>query len=141
MNLDTDPRYSTYSISIIYYLLHHNETYNNEWKLHYPENQEQLKNFFKNVDCGCWPVLLQTYRRNRFQIDLMTVNFINSINDFDVTEFINSQGRQDLRGTMFSIKDNISEYKDFLANVQAKNADFDYFNTLRVEDKIIINFF
>ena len=55
-----DHRYSTYSIPIIFYLLHNNEDYKNKWVERFPENENQANNFFKNENCGCRPVLLHT---------------------------------------------------------------------------------
>jgi hypothetical protein len=141
-DLNIDDRYSTYSISIILHLLHNNEEYNKLWISHFPQTESQASNFFKDENCGCRPVLLQTYKKLRFKADLFTVKFLidnPSVINFD--EFIQNVGGQDLRGSMFSIKKTESDFKDFMSIIQQKKAAFTYFNTVALEDKILITFF
>ena len=142
MNLEIDKKYSTFSISIIFHLLHNCEDYKNLWIEKYPELSSQVNNFFKNTNCGCRPVLLQNYKKLRFDIDVFTVDFINNNPDIiDVDEFCKKTGSQDLRGTMFSIDNNIASYKDFMASLQQKNASFNNFNAFIIDDKIVVTFF
>ena len=142
MNLKIDPKYNTYSTSIIFHLLHNNEDYKNLWIKSYPEISQQAENFFKNENCGCRPVLLQNYKRFKFDIDVLTVNFINeNPSSIDIDEFCKTKGSQDLRGTMFSINNNVGSYKDFLAALQQKNASFNNFNAITIDDKIVVTFF
>jgi len=140
MNLNIDQRYSTYSASIVFYLLHHNQEYSNIWKDKYPQFVNQLDNYFKDINCGCRPPLIQFYRKNRFEIDVFTVDFINNQNLIDFDSFCEKFGGQNLRGAMFSIPNNESSYKDFLASLQVKNASFNNFQTLQFDDKILITF-
>lgn len=142
MKSPIDKRYSTYSTSIIFHLLHNNEDYNKLWIENYPDTEPQATNFFNNENCGCRPVLLHKYKKFRFDIDLFTVDFLNKNPDvINFDEFCESVGRQDLRGTMFSVKKSESSFKDFFANLQTKNSSFSYFNTLVLEDKILVTFF
>ena len=142
MNLEVDKKYSTFSTSIIFHLLHNCEDYKNLWLDKYPDLSNQINNYFKNVNCGCRPVLLQHYKRLRFDIDVFTVNFINQNPEvIDLDEFCKKTGSQDLRGTMFSIDNDLSSYKDFMASLQQKNASFSSFNAFIVDDKIIVTFF
>lgn len=142
MNLEITKDYSTYSTSIVLHLLHNSEDYNNIWKEKYPELSNQLNNFFKNENCGCRPPILQNYIKNRFHIDVFTVDFINS-NDskFDIENFIKEKGSQNLRGAMFVLDNNISSYQDFLASLQQKKASFNNFNAINIGDKIVVTFF
>lgn len=142
MEYTIDNRYSTYSTSIIFYLLHNNEDYKNLWVDKFPETENQANNFFKNVNCGCRPVLLNLYKKLRFEVDLLTVNFIKenpTCIDFD--KFCKEVGGQNLRGSVFSIPKTESDFKDFMAALQEKKADFNAFNTVEFEDKILISFF
>lgn len=91
MNLEIDKRYSTFSTSIVFHLLHHEEEYHNLWKSKYPQFENQLNNFFKDINCGCRPPLLQFYKQNKFAIDLFTVDFLNKIN-FNFDEFCTKYG-------------------------------------------------
>lgn len=142
MNSKIDPRYSTFSVSIIFHLLHNNEEYKNIWVENYPHISNQAENFFKNENCGCRPVLLQNYRKFRFDIDLLTVNFLNDNPDvLDFDEFCNSVGSQDIRGAAFSVNNNQNDFKDFLATIQQKNYSFNYFSTQTFDDKILVSFF
>jgi len=137
-----DHRYSTYSIPIVFYLLHNNEEYKNKWVERFPENENQANNFFKNENCGCRPVLLHTYQKLRFEADSMTVDFINSNPDcIDFDKFCEEVGGQNLRGAIFSVRKRESDFKDFMATLQQKKAEFNAFNTLELEDKILITFF
>jgi len=142
MNLKIDKRYSTYSISIVLYLLHNNKSYNDLWVSNYPDTEMQAINYFKDVNCGCRPVLLQKYTKQRFDIDVMTVDFINSNPEcLDFNSFCESNGGQDLRGNIFSVQNKESDFKDFMSTLKEKNARFNSFNTLVIEDKILITFF
>ena len=142
MNLDIDAKYSTFSTSIIFHLLHNSEEYKELWKEKYPHLNSQLDNFFKNENCGCRPVLLQQYKKTRFDIDVMTVDFINNNPDvINIDEFCETTGSQDLRGTVFHIPNNVSSYKDFLASLQQKRASFNTFNAILIEDNIVVTFF
>jgi hypothetical protein len=141
-NLNIDDRYSTYSISIILYLLHNNEDYNKLWISHFPQTENQASNFFKDENCGCRPVLLQTYKKLRFKADLFTVQFlIDNPSAINFDEFTKEIGGQDLRGSMFSVNKTESDFKDFMSIIQQKKAAFTYFNTVALDDKILITFF
>lgn len=142
MNLDIDPRYNTYSLSIVLHLLHNNLDYNKLWISKYPQTESQASNFFKNSECGCRPVLVRNYKKFRFSIDCMTVDFINqnpSVLDFD--NFCKTVGGQDLRGTIFSVENTESAYKDFVATLLEKKSLFSYYNTVSIGDRILITFF
>jgi len=142
MSLSINPKYNTYSISIVFHLLHNNEDYKNLWVSKFPDTEHQADNFFKDENCGCRPVLLQKYKKFRFEADLMTVEFINENPDvIDIDDFCTQVGGQELRGTMFSIPNTESDYKDFLAALQQKNAQFNHFNVLQMGEKIIVTFF
>lgn len=142
MNLEIDKRYSTYSISIVLYLLHNSQNYNDLWVSRYPDTEMQAKNYYKDINCGCQPVLLQKYTKLRFDIDVMTVNFINKNPEcIEFDSFCETHGGQDLRGNMFSIKNKESDFKNFMSTLKEKNARFDSFNTLTLEDKTLITFF
>lgn len=142
MKLDIDSKYSTFSTSIIFHLLRKSEEYKNLWIEKYPQYTNQLNNFFKNEHCGCRPVLMQQYKKLRFEIDVFTVNFINENPDvLDVDKFCKETGSQDLRGTVFSINNDMNAYKDFMASLQQKNASFNGFNTITIDDKIVATFF
>lgn len=120
-NLNIDDRYSTYSISIILYLLHNNEDYNKLWISHFPQTENQASNFFKDENCGCRPVLLQTYKKLRFKADLFTVQFlIDNPSAINFDEFTKEIGGQDLRGSMFSVNKTESDFKDFMSIIQQK---------------------
>lgn len=142
MSLSIDSRYNTYAVSIVFHLLHNNENYKNLWIEKFPDTENQANNFFKNENCGCRPVLLQKYKKFRFDADVMTVTFLNENPDvLDFDEFCINTGGQELRGTMFSIPNTESDYKDFLASIQQKKAVFSHFNVLQMGEKIIITFF
>lgn len=142
LKLDIDPRYSTYSISIILHLIHNNEEYKDLWCKTYPNTEPFANNFFKNENCGCRPNLVNQYKRDRFNADLMTVNFINTHEDvIDMDKFCEEVGGQNLDGFVFAIPATEGHYKDFLASLQQKNAKFSHFNTLQLNDKIILTFF
>lgn len=142
MKLEIDSRYSTYSLSIVLHLIHNNEDYKNMWCEKYPDTSSFANNFFKNENCGCRPHLVNTYKKDRFNADLMTVNFINENPDsINLEEFFSSNGGQELQGHVFAIPATEGHYKDFLAAVQQKNGIFSYFTTLSIEDKILITFF
>ena len=142
MNLEIDPRYSTYSISIVLHLLHNNEEYSKLWISKYPQTESQASNFFKNENCGCRPVLLSTYKKHRFQIDVFTVDFINSNKkSIDLEKFFEENGGQDLAGHVFAIPEGEGHYKDFLAAIQQKKGRFSYFNTMQIDGKILVTFF
>jgi hypothetical protein len=137
-----DPRYNTYATSIIFHLLHNNEEYNKLWIEKYPDIEPQATNYFKDVNCGCAPVLLQKYRKFRFDIDFLTVDFINKNPDsINLDDFCQNLGRQELRGTMFSVNKTEADFKNFVASLHKKNASFTFFNTLELEDKILVTFF
>lgn len=142
MDTKIDSRYNTFSTSIIFHLLHNNEKYKNLWVENYPLVKNQANNYFDNENCGCRPVLLQNYRKFRFDVDLMTVNFILKNPDvLNFDEFCTSIGNQEIRGTVFSVNNNPNDFKDFLSTIQQKNYSFNYFNTQTFDDKIIISFF
>lgn len=137
-----DSRYNTYSLSVVLYLLHNSEEYSKIWLDKYQTISDPISNFFKNEECGCRPVLIQNYHRYRFDIDFFTVKFINDnpeVVNFD--KLCSEVGGQDLRGTIFSINNTVSDFKDFLSSVQQKKASFNYFNTVTIQDKILISFF
>lgn len=139
MKTDISIQYSTHSISIVLHLLHNNEDYNKLWIEKFPKTKAQASNFFKNENCGCRPVLLSTYKKNRFHVDLFTVNFINE-NSIDLKP-IYEDGGQDLAGHVFAIPEGEAHYKDFLSAIQQKKGRFNYFNTLQIDGKILITFF
>lgn len=142
MNLEIDPRYSTYSTSIVLHLLHNNEEYSKLWISKFPKTESQASNFFKNENCGCRPVLLSTYKKHRFQIDVFTVDFINSNKKaIDLEKFFEENGGQDLAGHVFAIPEGEGHYKDFLAAIQQKKGRFSYFNTIQIDGKILVTFF
>jgi len=142
MNLEIDPRYSTYSTSIVLHLLHNNEDYNKLWVSKFPQTEPQASNFFKNENCGCRPVLLSTYKKHRFQVDVFTVDFINSNKKaINLKKFFEENGGQDLAGHVFAIPEGEAHYKDFLAAIQQKKGRFSYFNTLQIDGKILVTFF
>lgn len=142
MNLDIDPRYSTFSTSIVLYLLHNSKEYNDLWISKYPDTTHQAENYFKDENCGCRPVLLRKYAKLRFDIDAMTVNFINSNpNLLNFNEFCDNIGFQDLHGVMFSVPNNPGDYKDFLSSLKQKNVRFNGFNTTSFDNEILITFF
>lgn len=142
MNLEIDKRYSTYSISIVLYLLHNSQNYNDLWVSRYPDTEMQAKNYYKDINCGCQSVLLQKYTKLRFDIDVMTVHFINKNPEcIEFDSFCETHGGQDLRGNMFSIKNKESDFKNFMSTLKEKNARFNSFNTLTFEDKTLITFF
>ena len=119
LKLDIDSRYSTYSLSIVLHLIHNNEEFKNLWIEKYPSTESYANNFFKNENCGCRPSLVTMYKRDRF----------------------NADGSQNLDGFVFAIPATEGHYKDFLASLQQKNAKFSHFNTLQLNDKIILTFF
>lgn len=142
MEFTIDKRYSTFSTSIVFYLLHNNEDYNNLWIENLPELENQCKNFFKDEKCGCRPPLMQNYLKFKFEIDRFTVDFLNRKEvDFDFDDFCSNHGSQNLRGTVFSVDNTIAAYKDLMASVQQKNASFNFFTSIIIEDKIVISFF
>ncbi len=142
MNLSIDSRYSTFSTSIIFHLLHNNERYNLLWQDKFPNLSNQASNFFKDQNCGCRPPLLQNYLKNRFTIDLYTVEFINKNPDsIDINEFCETVGEQNLRGSMFVIESTTNAFKDFMSSLQQKRASFSNFNAINIDDKIVITFF
>lgn len=140
--MQIDPRYSTYSTSIILHLIHNNENYKNLWVDNFPDVAQPANNYFKNVNCGCRPALVSLYKKLRYEVDFITVNFIKEnpkCLDFD--DFCKNKGKQDLRGAIFSIRKREADFKDFMASLQEKNAEFSAFNTLELEDKFLITFF
>tara|TARA_B100000497_G_C7309058_1_gene208356 strand:- start:108 stop:536 length:429 start_codon:yes stop_codon:yes gene_type:complete len=142
MKLQIDKRYSTYSLSIVLHLIHNNEEYKNLWCESYPESESYANNFFKNENCGCRPRLVEAYNLDRFNADIMTVNFINENPEaINLEEFFKSSGGQELKGHVFAIPSTEGHFKDFLSSVQQKNGIFSHFNTLTIEDKILITFF
>lgn len=141
MNLEIDPKYSTYSTSVVLHLLHNNEAYNKLWIEKFPDTKSQASNFFKNENCGCRPVLLSTYKKNRFHVDLFTVDFINKNKKTFKLKEVLDKGGQDLAGHVFAIPEGEAHYKDFLSAIQQKNGRFNYFNTLQMDGKILITFF
>lgn len=142
MNLTIDSRYSTFSISIIFYLLHNNKNYNLLWQEKFPELSNQANNFFENENCGCRPPLFQNYLKNRFSIDVFTVNFINeNPQSIDLEVFFQEIGEQNLRGAMFVIDASINSFQDFMVSLQQKKASFSNFNAINIDDKIVVTFF
>ena len=142
MKLDIDSRYSTFSLSIVLYLLHNNEDYNKLWISKYPTTEGQAKNFFKNENCGCRPALVFQYKKDRFPADLFTVNFINeNKGSLDFDKFCKEKGGQELKGHVFAIPAEEHHYKDFLASLEQRRGIYDHFSTLKINDKILITFF
>ena len=142
LKLDIDSRYSTYSLSIVLHLIHNNEEFKNLGVEKYPSTESYANNFFKNENCGCRPSLVTADKRDRFNADIMTVNFINTHKDaIDLDKFFEEDGSQNLDGFVFAIPATEGHYKDFLASLQQKNAKFSHFNTLQLNDKIILTFF
>jgi len=142
MNLNINPKYNTYSLSIILHLLHHSEDYNDIWVSNYPSISSQLKNFFNDENCGCKSIIVQNYYKFRFEVDLFTVKFLNdNPKVLDLENFCEQLGRQDLRGTIFSIKNSLAEYKEFLSTLHQKRAYFNNFNSIVIDNNIVFSFF
>ena len=139
---DIDPRYSTFSVSIFLHLIHNDEKFKNLWIKGYPKTESFANNFFNNENCGCRPSLISAYRRNRFNADLMIVAYLKENPDvLNFDEFCNGNGGQDLSGHVFAIPQEEAHYKDFLAALQQKNSIYSHFNTIQMNDKILITFF
>ena len=142
MNLEIDQHYSKYSESIVLYLIHNNEGYKDLWVSEYPETKDQANNYFKDVNCGCSPVLLHQYKVSRFHIDVMTVNFINSHPDsIDLKDFYEKNPPRYVAGHVFSIPVGEGHYKEFVSSLQANRFIYNHFTTLVVDDRVLITFF
>lgn len=142
MNLNIDPKYNRYSISIILYLLHSNKDYSKLWIEKYPETETAALNFFENTECGCKPTIVSQYSQDRFNADVMTVSFINDNPDcIDLEKFCEKNGSKDVVGHVFSVPLGEGHYKDFIATVREKRFIFNYFNTTIINDRILITFF
>ena len=141
MNVNISSEYSAFSVGIVLHLIRNNDEYRKMWIEKYPQTEQFVNNFHKNENCGCRPSIIRQYKKDRFNADVMTVDFINSIDSFDVDEYVKSNPAQDLDGAVFAIPNTEAHYKDFLAALQQKNARFTYFNTLQIDDKIILTFF
>lgn len=142
MNLDIDPKYNTYSVSIVLFLLNNNESYNKLWKEKYPDTETAASNFFNDPNCGCKPVLLSQYRKDKFNADIMTVSFINENPDcINFEEFYEKYASRDIAGHIFSIPEGEGNYKDFIATLQEKRYIFKFFNTIKIDGRILFTFF
>jgi len=143
MKLDTHPDYSKYSLSIVLHLIQTNEEYKKLWIKTFPKTEAPANNFSKNENCGCRPSLVAQYKQQRFEADLMTVNFINSDPNISlkINDFIKNKASRDLAGHVFAIPATEGHYKDFLASIEQQNSTYKYFDTLHIGEKIIITFF
>jgi hypothetical protein len=142
MNLDIDKRYSQYSESVVLNLIHTNEEYRDLWISKYEDTEDQANSYFKDINCGCSPVLLANYKKNRFPIDVMTVDFINKNPEcIDLDKFISEKAPRYVAGHIFSIPEGEGHYKEFIASIQADKFIFNHFTTLKVDDRILITFF
>jgi len=143
MKLESHPEYSKYSLSIVLHLIRTNEEYKKLWIKTFPKTEAPANNFSKNENCGCRPSLVSQYKLKRFEADLMTVNFLNSHpdNSLKINDFIKNQASRDLAGHVFAIPATEGHYKDFLASIEQQNSEYRYFDTLKMNDKIIITFF
>ena len=142
MNFNIDKKYNKYSLSIILYLIHNNEKYNKLWIKCYPQTETAATNFFKDQNCGCKPVLVSEYKNDRFCADMMTVNFINENEDcIDLDSFCENEAERDIAGHIFSIPEGEGHYKDFIATLQEKRFKFKFFNSIKIDGRILITFF
>lgn len=142
MDYNIDTKYSVYSASIIFHLLRSSKAYNDLFVKHHPDLAGPLTNFYSNEDCGCRANIYKRYKKLRFQIDLMTVKFINENPEcIDIKSFCDSIGELNLKGTMFSIPNTESDLKDFLSKMNIKNASYSGFNTIVIDDRILITFY
>ena len=92
---------------------------------------EAASNFFNDPNCGCKPVLLSQYRKDKFNADIMTVSFINENPDcINFEEFYEKYASRDIAGHIFSIPEGEGNYKDFIATLQEKRYIFKFFNTI-----------
>lgn len=140
MNLEIPSTYNAYSVGLVLHLIRSDESYRKIWLEKYPETENFVNNFVKNENCGCRPSIIRQYKKDRFAADLLTVNFINESN-FDFEEFVKTNPSQDLDGAVFAIPNTEAHYKDFLAALQQKNARFNHFTSIQIDDKIILTFF
>jgi len=141
MNLEIDQRYSILSLGIFLHLMHNNEKFKNLWLDKYPNTKNYAENFFKNENCGCRPKLIQQYKKDRFNADILIVSFINENKDCIDFNEIEKKGSRDIRGHVFSIPASEAHYQDFLASIHQKNADYDHFTSTVIKDKILLTFF
>lgn len=140
MNLEIRSEYNNVAMGLVLHLVRKNEDYRKLWLSKYPETENYVNNFVKNENCGCRPSILKQYKRDKFNADMMTVDFINNCEDFDFDQYLKDNPAQYLEGNVFAIPNTEAHYKDFLAALHQKNAKFNYFNTLQVSDKIILTF-
>jgi len=142
VNYSINLKYSVYSEAIIFHLLRSSKKYNDLFCERHPSISGPLSNFYLDENCGCRSVIYKTYKQLRFPIDLMTVEFINSNPDcIDIDEFCSTVAEKDLSGTMFSIPATESDLKDFLSKVRISRGKYSGFNTINLDDRIIITFF
>lgn len=141
MNLEIESSYNAYSLGVVLHLIRNNEDYRKLWLDKYSETENFVNNFVKNENCGCRPSIIRQYKKDRFAADKMTVNFINSCDSFNYEEFVKANPAQELEGAVFAIPNTEAHYKDFLAALQQKNARFKHFNSIQIDDKIILTFF
>ena len=121
--------------------MHNSEDFNNKWIEKYPDNKPYAKNFFKDENCGCRPKLIQQYKRDRFNADIMIVDFINEnegVIDFNAMD---QDAERDISGHVFSIPATEGHYQDFLASLHQKNAHYKHFTSIIIKDKLVLTFF
>ena len=142
MKYEIDLQYNQYSEAIILHLIRSSEEYLNLFISQHPDLEPQLSNFHENENCGCRPVILMRYKKVRFQIDLMTVKFINDNPDvINLTDFCSNLGHRNLAGSIFSIPDTEADFKDFLSGIKAKGDTYNGLNTLHLDNRILVTFF
>lgn len=141
MNLSIDKRYSSLSIGIFLHLAHNNEKFKEEWIQKYPNTKQYAENFFKDENCGCRPKLIQQYKADRFNADIMIVTFINNNEGVIDWKEMEQKGERDVAGHVFSIPATEAHYQDFLASLHQKNAQYDHFTAVVIKDKMILTFF
>jgi hypothetical protein len=140
MNLKIKSEYNNVATGLVLHLIRNNEEYRKMWLEQYPATENFVNNYVKNENCGCRPSILKQYKRDKFNADMMTVNFINTSDDFDFENYLKESPAQHLEGSVFAIPNTEAHYKDFLAALQQKNAQFNSFNTIQIKDKIILTF-
>lgn len=142
MNLKVDQRYNTFSIKIVLHLIHNSKQYNDLWVKNYPDTETAASNFFNDSNCGCKPVLLSQYKKDKFNADVMTVNFINeNPESINLEEIFKDDTERDLHGHIFSIPEGEGHFKDFISTIQEKRYSFKFFNTTKMDNKIFFTFF
>jgi len=142
MNLEITEKYNNYSTSVFLYLLHNNKEFNSKFIDAYPDLEGPASNFFNDENCGCKPRLVVRYKKSRFQLDLMIVQFINENPDcINLDSFFESEGFKDISGATFAVNNTEADYRDFLATIGSKNIKHNGFSSVPINDKILVSFF